>query len=77
MAGKKAAKKKERKPLTLHKHYLVDIRRYAKDLGLGEWSFGNALETRITTRKGVKYLELRVLPTRLAEKEAQVEEVKV
>ena len=49
---KEASVKKERKPLTLHKHYLVDIRRYAKDLGIDEGDFGKNLDTQIITREG-------------------------
>jgi len=63
MATKKEAPKKvpkERKPLTLHKHYLVDIRRYAKDLGIDEGDFGKNLDTQIITRNKVKYLALRI-----------------
>ena len=52
--------KKPRKALTLHKHYLVDIRRFIKDLELSEESWGKSLETKIITRNKVKYLALRV-----------------
>jgi len=58
--SKTSAKKKERKPLTLHKHYLVDIRRYAKDLGITEGDFGKNLDTRVIKKNGVKYLALRI-----------------
>ena len=60
LATKKETAKKERKPLTLHKHYLVDIRRYAKDLDIDEGDFGKNLDTQIITRNKVKYLALRI-----------------
>lgn len=59
MATKKTSKK-ERKALTLHKHYLVDIRRYADELGMSPSDFGKALETRIITRNKVKYVAIRL-----------------
>lgn len=56
---KGAAKKtpKERKPLTLHKHWLIDIRRFKAYLNAGEDKFGNELgikKTKITV-DGKKY----------------------
>ena len=63
MVDKKEVKKekKERKALTLHQHYLVDIRRFAKDLGISDSDFGKELGTLIITRKNKKYLALRVV----------------
>lgn len=43
--------KKERKKLTLHKHYLVDLRRFKDYLELDESDFGRNLETRKTKIK--------------------------
>jgi len=57
----KKVKNKSKKPLTLHKHYLVDIRRFRKELELSEESFGKNLDTIIITRKKKKYLALRVV----------------
>ncbi len=54
------AKKKERKPLTLHKHYLVDIRRFSKDLGMSEESFGKDLETVMVSRNKKRFLAIRI-----------------
>lgn len=59
MAAKKEAK--PRKALTLHKHFLVDIRRFSKALGITEEDFGKSLETKIITRNRVKFLALRVI----------------
>lgn len=57
----KAKEVKPRKKLTLHKHYLVDIRRFSKELGITEEDFGKSLETKIITRNKVKFLALRVI----------------
>ena len=54
-------KTKTRKALTLHKEYLVDIRRFKEALGISEESFGKSLETKIITRNKVKFLALRVI----------------
>lgn len=58
-AKKGAAKKtpKERKPLTLHKHWLIDIRRYKAYLDAGEDKFGSELAIKKTKIKvdGKKY----------------------
>ncbi len=53
--------KKSKKPLTLHKHYLVDIRRFKLDLKLDTNSFGKDLETLVITRNKKRYLALRVV----------------
>ena len=53
--------KKPRKALTLHKHYLVDIRRFASELGLTEANFGSELETKVYKSNGKTYLRLRVI----------------
>lgn len=57
----KTAKKKEpkvRKNLTVHKHWLIDIRRFAETLGIKE---GQALTGRTKTKNGVKILELEFI----------------
>lgn len=46
---KKPKEKKPPKPLTLHKNYLIDIRRHAAYLGIDESAFGNQLITKETT----------------------------
>lgn len=58
---KKIVKKKERKALTLHKEYLIDIRRFKKELNLDTSSFGRSLETRIIRKDKKVYLALRVV----------------
>ena len=58
---KKPAKKKEpkvRKNLTVHKHWLIDIRRFAETLNIKE---GQALIGRTRTKGGKKFLELEFL----------------
>ena len=61
MEVKKIVKKKERKALTLHKHYLIDIRRFKKELNLDSSSFGRELETKIISRDKKRYLAIRVI----------------
>ncbi len=58
MATKKVTGAK--KPLTLHKHYLVDVRRFAKDLGLTDDDWGKALDCKMITRNKKRYLAIRV-----------------
>jgi len=57
---KKTASKepKVRKNLTVHKHWLIDIRRFAETLNIKE---GQALIGRTKTKNGVKILELEFL----------------
>jgi len=56
---KKASKEpKVRKNLTVHKHWLIDIRRFAETLNIKE---GQALTGRTKTKNGVKILELEFL----------------
>ncbi len=55
-----AKKKRERKPLTLHKHYLVDIRRFKKDLAMTDESWGKDLETIVVSRNKKRYLAIRI-----------------
>ena len=57
---KKAVKKepKVRKNLTVHKHWLIDIRRFAETLNIKE---GQALIGRTRTKGGKKFLELEFL----------------
>lgn len=52
-----AKKQVKKKPLTLHKHYLIDVRRHADELGWID-RFGASLKTQVRTRKGVKILEV-------------------
>ena len=59
MATKKVTGAK--KPLTLHKHYLVDIRRFAKDLKLTDDDWGKNLECRMISRDKKRYLALRIV----------------
>ncbi len=54
------AKKKEKKPLTLHKHYLVDIRRFKEKLAMTDESWGKDLETIMVSRNKKRYLAIRI-----------------
>ena len=55
-----AKKETTKKALTLHKHYLVDIRRFKKDLAMTDDSWGKDLETIIVSRNKKRYLALRI-----------------
>lgn len=60
-AEEKSPVKKEpkvRKTLTVHQHWLIDIRRYSKELGIAE---GQKLNGVVRTKKGKKILELSFL----------------
>ena len=61
MAKEQGKRKLSRKPLTLHRHYLVDIRRFAEKLGISEEDWGKPLETKVTSSKGKKFLRIRVV----------------
>ena len=53
--GKKAKAVKPQKKLTVHKHWLIDIARHAKALGIHE---GQQLVGTVRNKKGKKVLEL-------------------
>lgn len=59
--GKKK-EKKERKRLTLHKHYIIDIRRFKDYLEIEEEDWGRELEIRETkiTFKGEKIKAINI-----------------
>ena len=52
---------KERKPLSLHKHWLIDVRRHAPELGWSEDDWGRALNAKVRNSKGVKLLEISLV----------------
>lgn len=55
---KKSTAKKPRKPLTVHRHFLIDIRRFIGELG---WLEGAQIEGKVRVIKGRKLLEIALL----------------
>lgn len=55
---KKSTAKRPRKPLTVHRHFLIDIRRFNVELG---WNEGAQIEGKVRSIKGRKLLEISLL----------------
>lgn len=64
MAKSKASK--ERKALTLHKHYLIDLRRFKEFLSMDETDYGRPLVIKKTSMKLPSGLKTKAITIALA-----------